>query len=111
MAKDKDLQALTQAIQSKDFKAAAAQAKELRELADRAPDEVRADMQELAKSAQEIVQLLEKDEEQASVSENPADSTSEIEQLRNHLNSRFDDLDRRSARLSRWTSEKCGLDL
>ncbi|MCB1255906.1 MAG: hypothetical protein KDB26_02295 [Microthrixaceae bacterium] len=111
LIKAKDLTSLTDAIQDKDFKAAAAQAKELRQLADNAPDAVRSDMQELARSVQEIVELLTKDEAQASVSENPADSTSEVEQLRNQLNSRFDDLDRRSARVSRWTSEKCGVNL
>lgn len=111
LSKVKDLGELTKALDHKDFDSASTQARRLGTLAAQAPDQIRSDMQELSQGVLDIVDLLRKDQAQASVSERAAESTAEVDQLRNELNERFDDLDRRSARVTRWASEKCGVNL
>lgn len=111
LAKQADLSALVAALNSKDLPRATDEARKLGELADRAPQEIRVDMQALAQSVLDIVALLKADQKQAPNSSVEGDSSAQVDQDRNQLNRRFDDLDVRSARVSRWASEKCGLKL
>lgn len=108
---ESSLARLVEELNSGNLNGAKSQAEKLKNLSDTAPDEIRVDLQGLSKSVLDIIALLELDKEQGSVSKAPADSTTEVEQLRNQLNEQFDELDRRSARVTRWASEKCGINL
>lgn len=105
------LKSLTSSIQNGDLKAANTAADEFMELADGAPTEIRADMREIATGVIGIVELLEQERRETSVSDDSFSSETETEQLRNRLNERFDDLDRRSLHVETWASTNCGLDL
>lgn len=111
LAADADLRALTTSIENGDLESARSAADEFRRLADDAPSEIRADMREIATGITGIVELLEQERRETSVSDDTFGSETETEQLRNRLNDRFDDLDRRSLRVETWASTNCGLDL
>lgn len=108
---DAHLKSLTSSIQKGDLEAAGAAADEFTDLADGAPEEIRADMREIATGVVGIVELLEQERRETSVSDDTFSAETETEQLRNRLNERFDDLDRRSLRVETWASTNCGLDL
>src|SRR5690606_28248133 len=97
-----------------DLAGADAEAQRLRDLADSAPTEIRADLAALADAVADIVDLLEQEERAAGAGtegDPPEVSPAQIERRREDLNARFGDLDRRATRVSVWAAEECGIDL
>lgn len=105
------LKELSSSLQKGDLTAAAKSAGEFGRLADSAPEEIRSDMRKIADGVADIVALLEQERRETSVSENDLDPATETEQLRDDLNERFDDLDRRSMNVETWATRNCGIDL
>jgi hypothetical protein len=125
-----DLDALAGALDADDLDAARAEAQRLRDLADDAPAEIRADFAALANAVVDIVELLE--QEQVASAPSPAEGEAgttpggveepgtidatdigpaEVERRREALNARLGDLDRRGTRVSTWAARECGLEL
>lgn len=111
LAESARLGSLTSAIEAGDLTAAGEAAADFVELARDAPPEIRVDMGEIAEGVVGIVELLEQERRETSVSDDDVGSTSEAEHLRDALNEHFDDLDRRSVRVETWAARNCGLDL
>ncbi|MHB1137870.1 MAG: hypothetical protein ACYC2O_02865 [Microthrixaceae bacterium] len=115
LADSADLSGLTDALDAGDLDRAASEAQRLRDLADEAPSDIRADFTELAQTVVDIVDLLAED--LAASAPTTADGAAttvdpgEVERRRDDLNDRLGDLDRRSDRISAWASEECGIDL
>ncbi len=110
-----DLSGLTDALDAGDLDRAASEAQRLRDLADEAPSDIRADFTELAQTVVDIVDLLTEDlSASAPTTADGAATTvdpSEVERRRDALNDRLGALDRRSDRIAAWASEECGIDL
>lgn len=117
LADSADLSGLTDALDAGDLERAASEAQRLRDLADEAPSDIRADFTELAQSVVDIVDLLAGDLAASSPttvaegSSAPTVDPGEVERRRDELNDRLGALDRRSDRIAAWASEQCGIDL
>ena len=105
-----DLSSLGGALEAVDLDRAASEAQRLRDLADEAPPEIRADLVALADGVVDVVDLIATERGASSGPAGAADP-GEVERQRDQLTDRLGELDRRSDRISAWAAEQCGLDL
>lgn len=113
-----DLSALSAALEEGDLETAGAEARRLRDLADEAPEQIRADFRALAEAVVDIVELLEEDrlasepvEDGGTHGSSTTVDPGQVERRREELNTRFGDLDGRSERITTWARRECGLEL
>ena len=125
-AKVADLKALRAALDGSDLPRARREASALEELASSAPDDIRADLEELADAVSDIVTLVSDDRGTATTTTAPASTApttiappettttvapAELERRREELNARLADLSQQSATVGAWASRTCGLEL
>ena len=112
-AKVVELKALRSALDGGDLDAARAEAAKLTELASEAPDDVRADLEQVTDAVSDIVSLIA--DSRAAVTTVPGAATTadpaELESRREELNERLSDLSEPSAELGAWASRTCGIEL
>ena len=106
-----DLAALGAALDEGDLDAAGDEARQLEELADEAPAQIRGDLRELGDAVVQIVDLLATERDDAEVEGADPGAPGEADQRRQDLNERLGELDERSRRVSAWALEECGLAL
>lgn len=110
-----DLDTLADALDGDDLRAAAAEARRLRDLSADAPPEIRGDFRALAAAVVDIVDLLRDEQRVASAGDGDggasAPGPAEVERRREQLNDQLGELDRRSLRVATWASRECGIDL
>lgn len=111
------MSALTGALQSQNLARARTEARAFRDLADRAPGGVRADLRDLAGAVSDIVALISEERgavlgaEGGSGTDARRGDTPGAEQDRDELNARLGDLALVSSRVQRWAQRNCGLTL
>lgn len=112
LAKSATMSSLSKALQTQNLDRARTAAKEFSGLADAAPSDIRPDMQDLAGAVTDVVDLLaaERNAVPGAGSDGQGDATA-VEQQRLRLNNRLADLSATSAKVQRWASEQCGIDL
>jgi len=118
LARSANMSALTSALDARDLTKARAAATDFRELADRAPDDVRSDLRDLAAAISDIVDLIAAQrgatlgaEGGRTPQDDGTQTVSGVDQDRAKLNTRLGELSTVSSRVERWAARNCGLTL
>lgn len=112
LSRSADMSSLSDALAAQDLGKARTAAEEFSDLAEQAPDSIRSDMQDLATAVSGIVELLaaERNAVPGAGTDGQGDAAA-VEQQRDELNRRLEELSSTSSRVERWASRECGLDL
>ncbi len=106
------MDALTSALESQDLGKARTAAQQFAELADGAPDDIRPQMRDLAEAVEEIVELLAADRSAVpGAGEQGQGDAAVVQQDRDQLNQRLEELSTTSSQVERWASRECGVTL
>ena len=106
------MKALTEALETQDLGRARRAADQFRDLAGHAPDDIRPDFEDLAVAVADIVELLGDERSAVPGAANPDKGDAPtLQQDREELNRRLDDLASTGSRVERWAFRTCGLDL
>ncbi len=112
LARSADMKGLNDAFQAQDLGRARAAADRFSELAAAAPSDIRDDFEDLANAVEDIVELLaaERSATPGAGDDGQGDAAA-VEQQRDQLNRRLDELSATSSSVERWASRECGLSL
>ncbi|UDY35659.1 hypothetical protein [Dermatobacter hominis] len=112
LSKQADMSALSSALESQDLDRARTAAEQFSELAGSAPDDIRSDMQDLADAVEQIVELLAADRNAVpGAGDEGQGDAAVVEQDRDELNRRLEEMATTSSRVERWASRECGVTL
>jgi hypothetical protein len=112
LSKAADMSELSAALESQDLGKARTAAESFSELAAAAPDDIRTEMEDLADAVERIVGLLAADRNAVpGAGEQGQGDAAVVEQDRDELNRRLEELATTSSQVERWAARECGVTL
>ena len=112
LSRSADMSELSAALESQDLDRARTAAEQFSELAAGAPEGIRTEMQDLAEAVEGIVELLAADRNAVpGAGDEGQGDAAVVEQDRDELNRRLEELAGTSSRVERWASRECGVTL